>query len=246
MIRVDFHTHTADDPIDRIPYTTIELIDRAASLGFGALAITLHDRQRRLDDIAAYARARGIVLIAGVERTIQGRHVLLLNFPDRAQSVESFAQLESLKRQYPDGCVIAPHPRFPHPTCLGALLERHADLFDAVELNACYTRWVDFNQAAIGWARRRAKPIVANSDAHRLAIFGASCSLVDARPSATAICAAVKAGRVRCETRPLTAVEVARYLADLMLHGRHATDGTGVGERVSGAIGVYEATTTQL
>ena len=45
MMKVDLHTHSADDPSDRIAYTTHELIDRAAVLGFDALAITLHDKQ---------------------------------------------------------------------------------------------------------------------------------------------------------------------------------------------------------
>ena len=35
MLKIDFHTHTADDPHDRIPYTTEQLIDRAAVLGYG-------------------------------------------------------------------------------------------------------------------------------------------------------------------------------------------------------------------
>jgi hypothetical protein len=30
MLKVELHTHTSDDPVDRIPYTTCELIDRAA------------------------------------------------------------------------------------------------------------------------------------------------------------------------------------------------------------------------
>jgi histidinol phosphatase-like PHP family hydrolase len=44
MMKVELHTHTADDPADLIPHSTIELIERAADLGFGALAITLHGR----------------------------------------------------------------------------------------------------------------------------------------------------------------------------------------------------------
>ena len=59
MLKVDLHLHTADDPIDRISYSSTALIDRAARLGFDALAITLHDCQ--LDDrrLSAYARERG-------------------------------------------------------------------------------------------------------------------------------------------------------------------------------------------
>ena len=39
-LKVELHTHTDDDPVDRIPYTIFDLIDRAASLGYGALEVT--------------------------------------------------------------------------------------------------------------------------------------------------------------------------------------------------------------
>src|ERR1051325_656837 len=45
MLKVELHTHTSDDPVDRIPHTVTQLIDRAAFLGYHALAITLHERQ---------------------------------------------------------------------------------------------------------------------------------------------------------------------------------------------------------
>src|SRR5687768_2788769 len=81
MLKVELHTHTSDDPADPIPHSAIELIDRAADLGYDALAITLHDKQFDVCSLAAYAAGRGLVLIPGVEKTIEGRHVLLLNFP---------------------------------------------------------------------------------------------------------------------------------------------------------------------
>ena len=31
MLKVELHTHTADDPRDAIPYTSAELIDRAVT-----------------------------------------------------------------------------------------------------------------------------------------------------------------------------------------------------------------------
>ena len=34
MLKVDFHTHTADDPHDVIPHSTFDLIDRAAVLDY--------------------------------------------------------------------------------------------------------------------------------------------------------------------------------------------------------------------
>lgn len=227
MLKIDLHIHTADDPVDRIPYTTIKLIDRAAELRFDALAVTLHDRQLDVRHLMDYAAARGILLIPGVERTIGGRHVLLLNFPRAAEWVESFDGVAALKRRYPEGLVIAPHPFFPHPNCLRGWTHDWANLFDAVEVNAFYTSAIDFNRAAISWARARGKPLVGNSDAHRLPTFGKTFSLVEADANADAICAAIKNGLVHVETQPLSPLEAAKYFLALFAGGARAAESDG-------------------
>ena len=99
MLKVELHSHTADDPYDRIPYTTRELIDRAAQLGYDALAVTLHDRQLDIQRLESYAVERGITLIPGIERSIQGKHVLLLNFRRGAEEVHSFDDLARLRQR---------------------------------------------------------------------------------------------------------------------------------------------------
>jgi len=209
MLKVELHSHTADDPLDRIPYSTFELIDRAAALGYDAIAITLHEQQLDLGRFESYAAERGVVLIPGVEQTIERRHVLLLNFARGAEDVRTFGDLARLKSRRP-GLVIAPHPFFPGSVCLRGDLERHADLFDAVEHNASFTRVVDFNRRAWRWAQEHGKPIVGNCDVHRLWQLGTTYSLIDAAPNANAICEAVAAGRVRIESRPLTSIEAGR------------------------------------
>src|SRR5580765_2110185 len=156
MLKVELHTHTADDPVDAIPHTTLDLIDHAAGLGYDALAITLHEHQLDLRRFMPYAAERGIVLIPGVERTIEGRHVLLLNFARGAEDVRTFDDLARLKSRQP-GLVVAPHPFFPGTVCLGRELERYAHLFDAVECNAMYTRGANFNRRAQRWAGRHQK-----------------------------------------------------------------------------------------
>ena len=216
VLKVDLHTHTADDPIDRIPYSTIQLIDQAASLGFHALAITLHDRQLDVDSVAAYAGERGMVLIPGIERTVEGRHVLLLNFPgDAVEDVRSFEDVRRLKRRH-EGLVIAPHPYFPGPNSLFGALTRHADIFDAVEHNAMYTASIDFNRAARRWAGSRGKPMVGNGDVHRFEQLGSTYSLVEAERNPSAICTAVAAGRVRIVTRPLRLETAIRLTASIL------------------------------
>ena len=216
MLKVELHTHTADDPSDRIPYSTCDLIDRAAELGFDALAVTLHDRQLDPASFKAYARARGITLIPGIERTIDGRHVLLLNFSRAAESVLSFEQLARLK-QREGGLVVAPHPFFPAGSALRGYMNRYADLFDAVEYNAMFTSVVNFNVLGERWARRHGKPMIGNGDVHRLEMLGTTYSLIDAQPDADAICAAIAAGRLQVVAQPLSSFTAGRLMADLLL-----------------------------
>ena len=59
MLKVELHTHTGDDPVDAIPHSTVDLIDRAALLGYDAVAITLHEKQLDLRPVAAHAAERG-------------------------------------------------------------------------------------------------------------------------------------------------------------------------------------------
>ena len=214
MVKVELHTHSADDPVDRIPYSTHDLIDRAAALGYGALAVTLHDRQLDVQPLESYAMERGIVLIPGIERTVQGRHVLLLNFDQGAEQVQTFDDVRRLKEQG-RGLVIAPHPFFPGSTCLRGAMHRHADLFDAVEYNAMYTSSLNFNHPAERWARDHGTPVVGNCDVHRLEQLGTTYSLVDAEPDATAICAAVAAGRVKVVSQPISWAAAARIMGSL-------------------------------
>jgi predicted metal-dependent phosphoesterase TrpH len=217
VLKVELHTHTADDPRDTIPYTSPALIDRAAELGFHALAITLHDRQLDIRWLRVYAADRGVVLIPGIERTIQGKHVLLLNFSAGADLVHTFDDLRRLKAGDPRGLIVAPHPWFPAPSCLRGLLDRHADLFDAVEWNAMFTRRINFNLPAARWAAQHGKPVVGNGDVHRLHQLGTTYSLVDAEPDADAICRAIAAGRVRVEAQPVSLTTAAATFASLVI-----------------------------
>jgi predicted metal-dependent phosphoesterase TrpH len=214
VLKVELHSHSADDPVDAIPHTTAQLIDRAAALGYQALAITLHDRQLDVRKYASFAAERGVTLIPGIERTIQGKHVLLLNFSRATEDVHSFDDLAALKRRE-SGLVIAPHPFFPGATCLRGLMNRYADLFDAVEYNAMFTPSLNFNNAAERWARAHRKPITGSGDIHRLRQLGTTYSFVDAEPDADAICEAIRAGKVEVEAAPRSLAWAISLMADL-------------------------------
>jgi predicted metal-dependent phosphoesterase TrpH len=215
VLKVEFHSHSSDDPIDVIPYSTQDLIDRAAALGYDALAVTLHDRQLDIRPFESYAIQRRIVLIPGMERTIQGRHVLLLNFAHGADKVQSFDDLGQLKQQQPSGLVIAPHPFFPAGSALRGDARRHPELFDAVEYNAMFTSTLNFNEQAEAWARDHGKPMVGNGDVHRLEQMGTTYSLVDAPRNASAICEAVRAGDVKVVANPISWGFAARIIGSL-------------------------------
>ncbi len=220
MLKVELHAHTSADPFDRIAHGVRELVDHAARLGYGALAITLHDRyfDPRVDD--AYARERGVVLMAGIERTIDGRHLLLVNFPAACGDVDSFEALAALKAAHPRGLIVVPHAFYPTPSALGArLMDRHAALVDAVEVNAMHTRAIDFNRRAVAWARAHGKPLVGNTDLHLLAQMGSTYSMVDAEPDADAICAAIRQGRVTVHASPLSSVRAAHLFSLMCLGG---------------------------
>lgn len=215
VLKVELHSHSSADPCDRIPHSTRDLIDRAAQLGYDALAVTLHERQLDVRPLVGYALERGITLIPGIERSIEGKHVLLLNFPEGAEAVTTFEDLARLRERY-RGLVVAPHPFFPHHSCLHGLMDRHAALFDAVEYNAMFTRVINFNERAVRWARARGKPVVGNGDVHRLRQLGTTYSLVDAEQHPDAICEAIRAGRVEVVAKPLSLVTAATVTAELL------------------------------
>jgi predicted metal-dependent phosphoesterase TrpH len=217
VLKIELHAHTSDDPCDDIPHSTGELIDRAADLGYDGVAITLHDRQLDLRPFASHARERGITIIPGIERTIEGRHVLLLNFSAATETVHNFDDVRRLKSWEPSGLVVAPHPFFPVGTSLRDFMDQHASVFDAVEYNAMFTSVVNFNWAAERWAKRNGKPMVGNGDVHRLRQLGSTWSLVDAAPTADAICDAIRRGRVKVVSQPLSALAAAAIMSDLVM-----------------------------
>ena len=197
LIKTELHAHTNLDPCDAVSHSTRDLIDRAAELHYEAVAITLHDRYFDATSDEEYARTRGVTLISGIERTVVGKHLLLINYSAACERVQSFADIATLRATEPQGLVVAPHPLYPHPSSVGQrVLDEHADLIDAVEVNAMFTRHINFNRAAMRWARRARKPLVGNSDLHVLDQLNRVYSLVDAEPSPDAICEAIRAGRV--------------------------------------------------
>src|SRR5215467_12836614 len=78
-IKIDLHIHTLDDPKDVIDYSAHQLLERAKQLGFGVLAITLHDAVFDRPEVFADAAAMGILLIPAAEVRLQGADAIVLN-----------------------------------------------------------------------------------------------------------------------------------------------------------------------
>jgi len=208
-----------------VPRTVERLVDRVAELGYHTIVITLHNRQLDVEPYREYARLRNIVLIPGVERSIEGPHVLLIDFPRvAAEAVHTFEDLAVLRIRT-DGLVVVTHPYFPASSCLGLDLDRHPDLFDAFEIYALYARRIDFIRRAIAWAGAHGRPLVGNGDIHRLCQLGTTWSLVDAEPDPDAICAAIKTGRVEVRSDPISVWRMLYLLAAVLPFGLPHTIG---------------------
>lgn len=140
-LKAELHAHTLDDPEDGgrlIRHSARQLIDESARQGFDVLAITNHNQQLFDGFLADYARDRGVLLVPGVEATLDGKHVLLYNFPDYSPSWNSFEEVARKKKS--DSLVVAPHPFFPSTTSVGRGLFHWRRIFDAVEYNHFFCR----------------------------------------------------------------------------------------------------------
>jgi predicted metal-dependent phosphoesterase TrpH len=229
VIRVELHAHTSDDPEDRIPHSAEDLIAAAAAHGYGGLAITLHDAAFDPAPLADVARRYGVRLLRGIERTVDGAHVLLINFPAEATlAIRRLEDIAALKATHPRGLVVAPHACFPVGSALGRRrLEAFAPLWDAIEVNALHVRGADWNRGALAWAAAHRRPLVGNGDVHRLSQLGRTWSEVDVTvptdlsdaDAADAICEAIRAGRVRVGGAPLTPWQAATIATQMIVGG---------------------------
>jgi predicted metal-dependent phosphoesterase TrpH len=112
---------------------------------------------------------------------------------------------------------VAPHPFYPIASSLRDRMDRHAELFDAVECNAMFTASLNFNRKGESWARAHGRPMVGNGDIHRLGQLDTAFSLVDAAAHPDAICAAIRAGRVEVVARPLSWAAAVTIMGQLVI-----------------------------
>jgi predicted metal-dependent phosphoesterase TrpH len=173
-IKVDLHIHTLDDPKDAIDYSAHQLLERARSLGFGVLAITLHDKVFDRAEVFADAAAMGILLLRAAEVRLSGADAVLLNVTsEEVARLRDFDDLRELRERRGETFFsFAPHPFYLLGASIGERLIEEIDCFDAIEFCHFHASWLNPNRRAEAVAKKYGKPLLATSDAHRLNAFG--------------------------------------------------------------------------
>ncbi|MBC8495370.1 PHP domain-containing protein [archaeon] len=204
MLKADLHLHAGEDKCHNIKYSSKDLIDRAASLGFEVLAFTFHDQTSYTEELADYAKKKGILLIPGIEKHIEGKEVLLYNITaEQIKKLKSFADLKELKKKH-DILVIAPHPFFKRKNCLDKKLIEHIDLFDGIEYAHFYLSWLNFNKKSVEVAEKFSKPLIGNSDSHYLVQLNTTYSLIDSEKNIKSVFKAIRNKKVVLKTKPVS------------------------------------------
>jgi predicted metal-dependent phosphoesterase TrpH len=208
--RVELHSHCQGDPVDSyLGHTLFQHIDQAKAVGLDAIAVTWHRKICAVPEAFAYARERNVLLIPGIEADVDRRHVVVLNVAeDDLPGEPTWSQIRALRARKPEVLVMAPHPFYPHPSCLGKIMNDHVDCIDAVEWAIIHVQWlpgkVNPNLRAARWAQQHGKALIACSDAHSLSAIGKNASVVEADELTTeALFAGIRAGRVSFHRRSL-------------------------------------------
>jgi len=207
-LKADLHAHCADDPCDGLRHSAEELIGAAAAQNYDVQAITLHQRVLHGPRLEAYAADRDVLLMPGIERNIEGKHVVILNPDADHASANTFEDLRTIGRR--DAAFIAPHPFYPIPSSLGRQFLRNHDVFDCVEYSSLYLRGINPNRLAQWAAYHFGLPMVGNSDAHELPYPTNTFTWIDCERSVPAIIEAIRAGHVQVESRPRPLTDFSR------------------------------------
>src|SRR4029077_6204536 len=205
-IKIDLHIHTLDDPKDAVDFSAHQLLERALSLGFRVLAITLHDAVFDRKEVFADAATMGILLIPAAEVRLLGADVIVLNVTaEEIAQVKNFDDLRRLRARRGNSILtIAPHPFYVVGGSIGSRLFAEINCFDAIEF--CHFHFGPFNpnRRARRVAKRFGKPLIATSDAHRLHAFGRHYTSMPMPPALTIenVLAGLRSGPLRLTSPP--------------------------------------------
>ncbi|UDQ99183.1 PHP-associated domain-containing protein [Lentisphaerota bacterium WC36G] len=187
IYKCDFHIHVKGDPKDcDLKYTIKELILEAEKQNFDILAITNHNQIFDISRYNRFAKAHNILLIPGVEINLGRNHVVILFAQKSALQIKTFADLAKYRKNHPKSIIIAPHPFYKAPSCLGRHLENNIDLFDSIEYCHFHMKLFNFpNLKAVRLAKKHHKTIVGSSDVHKIKFFGTTYTLLEMKKFTT-------------------------------------------------------------
>src|SRR2546423_5065430 len=211
-IKVDLHVHTLDDPKDAVDYSAHQLLERARLLGFGVLAITLHDAVFDRPEVFADAVAMGVLLIPAAEVRLCGADVIVLNVSAKeVAGLKNFHDLRQLRALRGDSIfTIAPHPFYIFGGSIGPRLLEEIDCFDAIEICHFHKGLFNPNRRATKVALRFGKPLIATSDAHRLHAFGRHYTSIPRPPELSVEngFSALRIGQIRPTSPPCSVADL--------------------------------------
>jgi hypothetical protein len=218
-LKVDLHTHTAEDPLENINYDAFRLIDRASQEGFDVLAITNHNLVTYDQELAEYAEKKGILLIPGIEACFSDKDILILN-PDTKKNTLKRSLVDLPKVKNDNNLIIAPHPFFPNRKSLKSDFYPYLPFFDAIEFSHFYNQYINFNKEAVRIANQYNKPLLGMSDCHNIWQFGKTYTLVEAEKEMFSVFQAIKEGRTEIRTTPVSLATMARVSLNFFLAKR--------------------------
>jgi predicted metal-dependent phosphoesterase TrpH len=215
-LKAELHSHAGEDKKHELSYSVRELIDQARKCRYDVLGLTFHDKVfegPEFEKSRKYALGKKILLMAGCEATIEGKHTLVYGITDsERKKIKSFRDLRRLKKEFEKNgrniLIIAPHPFYSTGImgkyCLGRKLVKNIDIFDAIEYSFFYLKRVNRNKKAVKIAKRYLKPMVGNGDIHVLSNLDRTYSMILAKKDPVEIMNAIKENHVKVVSKPLT------------------------------------------
>lgn len=171
LTKIQLHLHVAGDVLDNIKYSAKQAIKEAAKRDYLAISITCHDIFIFNQELVDYAKQNKVILIPGIEKTIEGKHVLIYNCDQAVEKIQTFEQLKHYRKSHPEIFVMAAHPFHPSNTSLMHKLCQHHTLFDAIEYCHFYSPLINPNLISKYFAKKYQLPLIATSDIHYLEAF---------------------------------------------------------------------------
>jgi predicted metal-dependent phosphoesterase TrpH len=215
-VKIDLHIHTLDDPKDAVDYSAHQLLESASKLGFGVLAITLHDAVFDRKEVFADAAAMGILLIPAAEVRLCGGDVIVLNVTaEEVAQLKDFDDLRLLRTRRGNSIfTIAAHPFYVFGGSIGSRLFAEIDCFDAIEFCHFHVGLFNPNRRARRVAAWFGKPLIATSDAHRLHAFGRHYTSIPLPPALTVenVFAALRSGPLRLTSPACSVTDLANAI----------------------------------